>query len=737
MFKLPTGKPVLENVDLSVEASQMPFDYGVISHYSGRSKSPIAHRFVCDGLVVGWLCKGEEKGTYVAGNSARSRLLFLNGEAKIRSTGFEWTSSNFASIANKLPESFPEPARLGPLMPTKGAVLDLDSQDISALAELLNQRESIIGTFAFEEGMVVSVYGELPANSEDLAARCQEHLSGLEKLSNGLELNRVLRTSIWFDDGVLLIAGAGNATLGLWTKHNSDHHALLSNALALLAAAQEPVNYSSDEPLPEGFVLKETKGGIDKIISMLSSANSSKVSGYLRAEKDEWSVEVVLESGIPVGIRGPEGADISGAIHDFTQPSRIISLHRLDKVGILIGLAGCLPGWTLGGMCEELSTIRSKSEKRIKLLTHKLDEIYGFEIALDELAKSRAKWSLNESANIGEAVLRPIQSRGEVLSPVDSAANAAIERLEVELTASKKDAAASKRQATSSRKSAEISADELLLANERVNELRNEIETLNSLVDENAIAIRKQGEAEDEANDRAGKLSKRVTFLEHQLSERATELAKAIGDAESSMKLQEDLEALSLKEVALKVELAADADKLANIRQQLDADERRQRLLSEQVSALRDRHRQAQSETQETEIRLNERRAELTAVESETHMTRKMMDDHDTRATQAEVRSAHAQSELRELMEERRTILRELGDLGARRGQTEGELRALIEQATTLSAAHEEALDDIEEAARIRARLAEEPLAQALLGEEASFSALGPVLDHIRTQSGT
>ena len=82
-------------------------------------------------------------------------------------------------------------------------------------------------------------------------------------------------------------------------------------------------------------------------------------------------------------------------------------------------------------------------------------------------------------------------------------------------------------------------------------------------------------------------------------------------------------------------------------------------------------------------------------------------------------------------MEERRTILRELGDLGARRGQAEAELRTLIDQCEELREAHEEAVDDIEEAEMIRARMSQEPLAQALLGEETSFKALGPVLERL------
>ena len=45
----------------------------------------------------------------------------------------------------------------------------------------------------------------------------------------------------------------------------------------------------------------------------------------------------------------------------------------------------------------------------------------------------------------------------------------------------------------------------------------------------------------------AERLVRRVNELEHQVSERAAELAKAIGDAESSAELKEAIESLSLK----------------------------------------------------------------------------------------------------------------------------------------------------------------------------------------------
>jgi hypothetical protein len=59
-----------------------------------------------------------------------------------------------------------------------------------------------------------------------------------------------------------------------------------------------------------------------------------------------------------------------------------------------------------------------------------------------------------------------------------------------------------------------------------------------------------------------------------------------------------------------------------------------------------------------------------------------------------------------------------------------------LDQAEALALAHEEALSDIKEAELLRAKLSEEPLAQALLEDGAQFDGLGPVLErleHART----
>ena len=161
---------------------------------------------------------------------------------------------------------------------------------------------------------------------------------------------------------------------------------------------------------------------------------------------------------------------------------------------------------------------------------------------------------------------------------------------------------------------------------------------------------------------------------------------------------------MSLREAGLNAELTDASDNLSKIRQQTEDGERRLRVLQEQVSATRERYARAQAEAMKEEERVNRSKSELEILESEAKVARRRAEDERLRLSTDEARFAHIQSEMRQLMEERRNLLRELGDLGAKRGHAEGELSILIDKAEALAEAHEDALSDIKEAERIRAR---------------------------------
>ena len=257
------------------------------------------------------------------------------------------------------------------------------------------------------------------------------------------------------------------------------------------------------------------------------------------------------------------------------------------------------------------------------------------------------------------------------------------------------------------------------------------VENVNFEINSMQVELAEARNRTAEAETRADKLVKRVNELEHQVSVRATELAKALGETESSEKLRQSIEDMSLKEAGLNAELSSASEKLGSIRQQTEDDERRLRVLQEQVAASRERHARAQAEAMKEEERVNKSKSELEIIESEAKVARRRAEDERIRLSTDEARLAQIQTEMRELMQERRNLLRELGDLGAKRGHAEGELTILVENAKQLAEAHEEALADINEAERIRARLAEEPLAQALLDDASTFEGLAPVLERL------
>ena len=288
--------------------------------------------------------------------------------------------------------------------------------------------------------------------------------------------------------------------------------------------------------------------------------------------------------------------------------------------------------------------------------------------------------------------------------------------------------------AETSRKAAEIKTREVV---DTRNMQMESVENVNSEINSMQVQLAEARNRTEEAESRAEKLVKRVNELEHQVSVRATELAKALGETESSEKLRQSIEEMSLKEAGLNAELSDASEKLSSIRQQTDDDERRLRVLQEQVAATRERHARAQAEAMKEEERVNKSKAELEILESEAKVARRRAEDERIRLSTDEARFANIQGEMRQLMEERRNLLRELGDLGAKRGHAEGELSILLEKAENLADAHEEALADINEAERIRARLAEEPLAQALLDDASTFEGLAPVLERLERARST
>ena len=361
-----------------------------------------------------------------------------------------------------------------------------------------------------------------------------------------------------------------------------------------------------------------------------------------------------------------------------------------------------------------------------------MDQLYGFEIGLNKLRKERTRFEFAISIATPSKGLATI----EKTAGIDDGLRRKYEKSDLELSEANQEIASLKialESAKSMENAAKVNANE---ANRHTADVQEKIGAFNRTIDQLQLDLSAAQAASENSESRSDRLSKRINELEHQLSQRAVELARILGDSKASSELSSQIEEMASKEAALSSDIDSHSATLASIRSRIDDDQRRQRMIEEQVEATRDRHRRAQGELSELESKINDAQLSLRQIEAESRIARDRTQEDRVRLTEQENRSMMIQSEMRELMDERRQVLKELGDLGARRGQSEAELSNLLDQAEALALAHEEALTDIKEAEILRAKLSEEPLAQALLEDGAQFDGLGPVLErleHART----
>ena len=587
---------------------------------------------------------------------------------------------------------------------------------------------TVRGAIAVDSGMLIDSAGELPTDGEQLAREVGETIVGREKIAKGLGFPDSGHWTLHTGDSALLLAHTGDIAIAVWTEANANHTRLVNAAVAALEGEITEASGTS-EPLPEGFVLREGKGGADAVLSMLTDALEEEVTGHIQAGKSSKAVSLLLSRGVPVGIYAPSAESFEEAVLGLTEAKRVIRLHRLPAGTILSRESGTVHDFSLSYFRDLLVTVRTRSESRRANLLYRMNNLIGFEIGMENLriARSKAKFSQTTDAvvkGLDKVEVTPVPG-------IDAGLRRRLESAELRIDELVKEKARLSSQlsaAETSRKAAEIKTREAV---DTRNMQMESVENVNSEINSMQVQLAEARNRTEEAESRAEKLVKRVNELEHQVSVRATELAKALGETESSEKLRQSIEEMSLKEAGLNAELTDASEKLSSIRQQTEDDERRLRVLQEQVAATRERHARAQAEAMKEEERVNKSKTELEILESEAKVARRRAEDERIRLSTDEARFANIQGEMRQLMEERRNLLRELGDLGAKRGHAEGELAILLENAQTLADAHEEALADINEAERIRARLAEEPLAQALLDDAATFEGLAPVLERL------
>ncbi len=724
MFDLPYGIPIEDEIDVS-DGAIMPFENGAITTYLGRRSTASGHRIVRAGRIVGWIAEPAKGKVLLCGAAAKDRLDELEVELH-RLVAKSWSQSALGAIAEILPESFEHSADIRGLIGAEDSLERLLSRDLSAVISNLVSRPEVRGGIAVDSGMLIDDAGDLPASPDILAAQVGETLAGRKAMASDLGLTGEGHWTLHTGDGALLLAEAGDVALAIWTEADVDHGRLINQISAMMDGKIDAMG-SKGEALSDGHVVREGRGGTDAIVSMLSTAVEESLTGQLSAGKSSKAIRIALVKGVPVAIQAPGNMKMIDAMSALCESRRVLSLHRLPVGTILGSESGNVPDFNLETFCSELATTRTRSESRQNLLKMTMNQLFGFEIGLSQLRKERSRVEFAISiATPSEGLVSIEKTAG-----IDDGLRRKLEKSDLQLAEAKQEIAGLKvalYSANQSENAAKVNAKE---ANRHTSDIQDKITGYNRTIDQLQLDLSAAQANSENSESRSDRLSKRVNELEHQLSERAVELARILGDSKASSELSAKIEEMATKEAALSSDIDSYSATLSSIRSRIDDDQRRQRMIDEQVEASRDKHRRAQGELSELESKINDSQLTLRQIEAESRVSRERTQEDRVRLTEQENRAAMIQSEMRELMDERRQVLKELGNLGARRGQAEAELSNLLDQAEALAVAHEEALGDIQEAEILRAKLSEEPLAQALLEDGAQFDGLGPVLERL------
>ena len=609
------------------------------------------------------MAESEKASILLGGAEAKARLFELEAAGMCRFEAESYSMVGLGAIAEVVPEAFEHPADAQGLLARGDTVERLLSRDLSVVLAKLVENVTVRGAIAVDSGMLIDSAGELPTDGEQLAKEVGETIVGREKVAKGLGFPDSGHWTLHTGDGALLLAHTGEIAIAVWTESNANHTRLVNAAVAALEGEITEAAGTS-EPLPDGFILREGKGGADAVLSMLTDALEEEVTGHIQAGKSSKAVSLLLSRGVPVGIFAPSAESFEEAVLGLTEAKRVIRLHRLPAGTILSKESGTVHDFSLSYFKDLLVTVRTRSESRRANLTHRLNNLIGFEIGMENLriARSKAKFS-----QITDAVAKGLDKIEVAPVPgIDAGLRRRLESAEIridELEKEKTHLSNKLSESETSRKAAEIKTREAV---ETRNIQMESVENVNSEINSMQVQLAEARNRSEDAESRAEKLVKRVNELEHQVSVRATELAKALGETESSEKLRQSIEEMALKEAGLNAELNDASDKLSTIRQQTEDDERRLRVLQEQVAATRERHARAQAEAMKEEERVNKSKTELEILESEAKVARRRAEDERLRLSTDEARFAHIQGEMRQLMEERRNLLRELGDLGAK-----------------------------------------------------------------------
>jgi hypothetical protein len=718
MFTMPPGAEVEDDVDVS---GLFPFEHGVVTTWIGRRRTPSGHRLVRGRRCIGWVAE-DDKGL-VFGAPAAGQLNDMETEADhVRHQAQSYTLNEFAALVALMPHAAVHAVDIEGLPSGPGPARRLLSRSAAVIMAGLSADEEVLGALLVDRGLLIDSSGDLPQDATTLATLVAETLRTRQSIMGGLGLPEEGHWSLATPQGSVLLASASDLGLGVWTTAGADHRRLLHRVSSNVAG--QPDDDGQVGHLPEGFVLREGKSGPDAILSMLRVAGEEEVYGHLSVGAGERTTAVVLLRGRPVGMVSSTAGTLEEAVHDLTDRARVARLHQLSLDAVIGEGTANVAGFTLNAFGAALSSVRTRSEARKTTLAARFEDLLGFDAGLERIAPKVT----SAEQMIGQDTLEI--DRGGALV-IDAGYRQRLEKAEYRVDELERESAAFQARlklAEEARMRAEVSEREALEAR---GDGRTKMEGLGHDVDRLKLDAANAVTRAETAETRADRLVRRTTELEHQLESRAGELARALADSSSRGELAANIQRMAEEEATLRADLQTDSERLAEVRRRLEADERHLSMLEDQSRASHERQAAAVRDLAVAEDAVRAAKADLAAVEAETRASRRRADDELERRREDEVRRSHLEGELRELLEERRRVLRELGDLGVKRGQSEADVSHLAEQAEALAEAHETALRDIDEARMLRARLTQEPLAQALLEDGSAMSALGPILERL------
>ena len=280
---------------------------------------------------------------------------------------------------------------------------------------------------------------------------------------------------------------------------------------------------------------------------MLTTAVEEGLTGHLTAGKSSKAIRIALVKGIPVAMQAPGQTKIVEAVNMLCESRRVLALHRLPVGTILGPESGNVIDFNLGQFCEELATTRTRSESRQALLKQMLDQLYGFEIGLQKLKKERTRFEFAIKIAIPSEGLATIEKS----SGIDDGLRRKLEKSELKLSNAKQEIAAltvALESAQQSESAAKVNANE---ANRQAADVQEKIASYNRTIDQLQLDLSAAQATAENSEARSDRLSKRINELEHQLSERAVELARILGDSRQSSELSAKIEEMATKEAAL------------------------------------------------------------------------------------------------------------------------------------------------------------------------------------------